>query len=94
MMPNVDEMIAENIANGFYEVSIDEEGEFFFRLSDNAARVNPELYLVHMADLNIEIAGLVNAGLVSEKIDENGEQVFCLTEAGEVFANSIEDLLD
>ena len=89
MMPNMDELMAENVANGFYEVSMDDDGEFSFRLSENAAEINPTLYRITMKRIEDEMIDMVDKGLLRLDFNDDLEPTYELTPLGEQVAKSI-----
>jgi hypothetical protein len=67
-------------------VGIEEDGEFIFKITDLAKEIAPELWEVHVEEVDKIFMELFDMGLVNITYNENLEAEFELTEEGKSVA--------
>ena len=86
-MDNGDEKMYEYLQMGVIEVvGIEEDGEFIFRITELAKDLAPELWEVHVEEIDKVFLELFDMGLVNITYNENLEAEFQLTEEGKAAA--------
>jgi hypothetical protein len=82
-MENSDDKMYEYLQMGAIEVvGIEEDGEFIFKITDLAKEVAPELWEVHVEEVDKIFMELFDMGLVNITYNENLEAEFELTQEG------------
>ena len=86
-MENSDDKMYEYLQMGVIEVvGIEEDGEFIFKITELAQELAPELWEVHVEEVDKIFMELFDKGLVNITYNENLEAEFELTEEGKSVA--------
>jgi hypothetical protein len=86
-MSDSDDKMYEYLQMGVIEVvGIEEDGEFIFKITDLAKEIAPELWEVHVEEVDKIFMELFDMGLVNITYNENLEAEFELTEEGKSVA--------
>lgn len=86
-MENSDDKMYEYLQMGVIEVvGIEEDGEFIFKITELAQELAPELWEVHVEEVDKIFMELFEKGLVNITYNENLEAEFELTEEGKSVA--------
>ena len=86
-MEDSDDKMYEYLQMGVIEVvGIEEDGEFIFKITELAQELAPELWEVHVEEVDKIFMELFDKGLVNITYNENLEAEFELTEEGKSVA--------
>jgi len=88
-MDNSDDKMYEYLQMGVIEVvGIEDDGEFIFKITELAKELAPELWEIHVEEIDKIFLELFDMGLVNITYNENLEAEFELTEEGRAAAKA------
>lgn len=66
-----DEEMAELVGTGFFDLEVDDEGDLFYKLSDDAESINPDAFSRIMYNVEGEILEFVKQGFMDYRVTDN-----------------------
>lgn len=85
----IQEVIAELVGSGFFDLTMTESGHLLYNLSDNAAEINPEVYAIMMANMTEQLMELTKMGYVDFRMTDDLDVEYAWTPAGIDYLRSI-----
>jgi hypothetical protein len=77
-----DEVLAQLVGNGFFDLEVTEEGILLYKMSDNAEQIAPEIYKTMMDAMTEELLEFIKLGYVEYRLNDNLEMEYRFTPLG------------
>jgi hypothetical protein len=88
-MDDMDEVMAELVGNGFFELEMTPDGDVLYRMSENAQEINPAAHASFMESLTEELLEHVRAGFLEYRFNDDLDVEYRLTPEGIDYLKSI-----
>jgi hypothetical protein len=79
---HVDEVMAELIGNGFFDLVMTPDGDVLYKISENAETIAPDLYAMLMSSITDELMEFIQLGYLEYRLTDDLDLEYRFTDAG------------